>query len=547
MKIERIFLRNFLIIKKSDIVPAKGLTSITGETGSGKSLFVSALKMIRGERGDKNIVGKWGDFAEVSAEITIEKGDVQLKKNIEDSPVVLETPDRIIVKRLLGSKNGCYVDGSPVALSVLHNILSDQIEIGSQFENRELFKKDYRTAVVDRIAGNEKDLAEYRKIYALIRQTEGEIKELEKKDDPVRRDYLEFQINEIEKLQTYENEDEELAGKINYFENKSRINELSGEITSLLDEASGSLSKCASSAEKLASLIDMEEFRERMKSLSIDAEDLSRSSCVISRKDEFEFEEIENIKLRYDELSRLLMKHGVSSSGKLLRKESEMNEELNEINKVPEKIDSLSGDLEKYKKEAEDIALAIRKKRKDATKVLEDKVLKYLDKFAMGGVRFSVVVLPLDDFSENGLDIVEFKVNTIGTDDMHSVTSLSGGELSRLLLAMKLLDEESGKVLLFDEIDSSIGGETAKNAAAEMLENSKRNQIMTVTHFPQTASAGECHILVEKDTSGNDVTAHIKVLSKDERIRELARMMGDGANKDLLLTAEKMLGERNVS
>ena len=284
-----------------------------------------------------------------------------------------------------------------------------------------------------------------------------------------------------------------------------------------------------------------------MKSLSIDAEDISRSSSVISGKSEFETEDIGEIRLRYDELSRLLMKHNLSSSEQLLQKESDMNEELFEINKVPEKIELLSNDLEKYRKSAEEIAMALRKKRESAVKILEDKILRYLKKFAMDGVKFSVGMSPLANLSENGLDSIEFKVNTIGTEDMYSVTSLSGGELSRLLLSMKLLDEESGKVLLFDEIDSNIGGETAKNAAAEMLKNSKRNQIMTVTHFPQTASAGKCHILVEKNVTDGDVTANIRVLSKEERIKELARMMGDSTSDDLLSTAEKMLGGQNDS
>jgi len=545
MKIERIFLRNFLIIKKSEITPSFGLTVITGETGSGKSLFVTALKVLRGERVGKNIVGKWGEQAEISAEILIEEGDIQLKEDIASSDLILDVPDRLIVKRVIGTKNGCYIDGAPVPLTTLQQILAENIEIGSQFENRELFKKDYRIAVVDRIARNEQYLKEYREIYRNIKDIENEIKELSDKDNPVRRDYLEYQINEISKIATYENEEKELEEKISYFENRSKIEEFSSEIVSIMDEVSSSLSRCALLSERLSALTETESFAQRVKSLSIDAEDVARSSTVLNKSADFENEDINEIKNRHDNLFRVLMKHGLSASEQLIKKEYEMNEELYEINKVPQKMEELEKALEKLKKSAFDKAMKLREKRIPAIKSLEEKILKYLKKFAMGGVKFSVEMGVLEEFCDNGLDSIEFKVNTIGTQEMYSVSSLSGGELSRLLLAMKLLDEESGKVLLFDEIDSNIGGETAKNAAAEMLVNSAKNQIMTVTHFPQTASAGQTHILVEKSTADSDVTASIKVLSKEERIGELARMMGDGASKDLLLTAEKMLGERN--
>ncbi len=545
MKIGEIFLRNFLIIKKSGITPSCGLTVITGETGSGKSLFVTALKVLRGERVGRNIVGKWGEQAEISAEIVVEEGDVQLKEDIKLSGLTLDDPERFIVKRVIGGKNGCYIDGCPVPLATLQQILSDHVEIGSQFENRELFKKDYRIAVVDRIARNEGDLKKYKEVYRKIKEIEAQIEDLAAKDNPVRRDYLEYQINEISKTATYENEEKELEEKISYFENRSKIEEFSSEIVSIMDEVSSSLSKCALLSEKLSALTETESFAQRVKSLSIDAEDVARSSAVLNKSADFENEDINEIKNRHDNLFRVLMKHGLSTSEELIKKEYEMNEELYEINKVPQKIAELNSELEKLKKGASDIALKLREKRIPATKSLEDKILKYLKKFAMEGVKFSVETGVLEDFSESGLDLIEFKVNTIGTEEMYSVSSLSGGELSRLLLAMKLLDEESGKVLLFDEIDSNIGGETAKNAAAEMLVNSKKNQIMTVTHFPQTASAGQTHILVEKSTADSDVTAGIKVLSREERIKELARMMGDGASKDLLLTAEKMLGEQN--
>ncbi|HQB10918.1 MAG TPA: hypothetical protein PLW37_13725, partial [bacterium] len=187
-------------------------------------------------------------------------------------------------------------------------------------------------------------------------------------------------------------------------------------------------------------------------------------------------------------------------------------------------------------------ALQLRTGREKAARKIEENILKYLDRFGMSGVRFSVSLNYIKDLNETGLDEVEFSVNTIGTEKMFDISSLSGGELSRLLLAVKLVDDEEGRVLLFDEIDSSIGGETAKSAAGEMKKNSEKNQIIVVTHFPQTAAVAHRHILVEKSVTDGEITAGIKDLGHDEKIKELARMMGDSDSSVFLKTAEKMIG-----
>ena len=164
MKIESVILKNFLIIKRSDIELAKGLTTVTGETGSGKSLFVSAMRALRGERIGKNFLGIWGNTGEISATIVLEERDEEIKNAIVAGGMELENGEVLILRRIFGEKNGSYLNDSPVSASFLAEIFSDHIEIGSQFENRELFKKDYRMKIVDSLAGNLKDLEEYLKI-----------------------------------------------------------------------------------------------------------------------------------------------------------------------------------------------------------------------------------------------------------------------------------------------------------------------------------------------------------------------------------------------
>ena len=167
MKISNIFLRNFLIIKKSNIELSSGLTTVTGETGSGKSLFVSALKALRGERITKSLVGKWGKSGEICAEITLEEGDCEIRNLLSGNDIEPEN-GRILVRRVFGDKNSVYLNDVPVSSAFITSLLGEMIEIGSQFENRELFKKEYRMKIVDLKAESSGLLDEYKDFYHKI-------------------------------------------------------------------------------------------------------------------------------------------------------------------------------------------------------------------------------------------------------------------------------------------------------------------------------------------------------------------------------------------
>jgi len=542
MKIVSVFLKNFLIIKKSEIELSGGLTTVTGETGSGKSLFVSAMKALRGERIGRSFLGRWGDTGEVTAEIALEECDSDIKKGLQSGGIDLEEGEPLVLRRLFGEKNGSYINDSPVSASFLNEIFSDHIEIGSQFENRELFKKDYRMRIVDLKADNMKKLAEYRAIFEKTSECRHEMAAFVKKDDPARREYLEYQISELEALQTYEGEDEKLQSRMKFIENRAKIIKLGSELSEFIENSSKDLAKCDTIASQLEKLIDIKELSERISAASIETDDISRSvSAHLSKYDEDD-ENVEDVEKRFNLLSALMIKHGVQSSAGLVEKMNSMSDELFDMDKVPQKIKELEKELQTLIKKGMEKALQLRTGREKAARKIEENILKYLDRFGMSGVRFSVSLNYIKDLNETGLDEVEFSVNTIGTEKMFDISSLSGGELSRLLLAVKLVDDEEGRVLLFDEIDSSIGGETAKSAAGEMKKNSEKNQIIVVTHFPQTAAVAHRHILVEKSVTDGEITAGIKDLGHDEKIKELARMMGDSDSSVFLKTAEKMIG-----
>ncbi len=542
MKITNIFLRNFLIIKKSNIELSSGLTTVTGETGSGKSLFVSAMKALRGERLSKTLLGKWGKSGEICAEITLEAGDDEISDLLAGNDIEPEN-DKILVRRVFGDKNSVYLNDIPVSSAFLASLLGEMIEIGSQFENRELFKKDYRMKIVDLKAEDAAVLAEYKEIFHKIQSLRKTIEELKAKDDISKRDYLEYQIREIEKIETYENEEAELLSKIKFAENRVKIMKYSSELINSLNSSIDFLNSADSAATDLADLDDIGDIPARVSAAVIELDDIAKTSSSLFSKYDEPIDNIEEIQTKFDKLSSLFMKHGVTTSSDLLQKLDSLNEELFEMNKIPRKTEEAEKELSAMLKKGEKLAEDLRKKRLKAIKPLEENILKYLLKFGMKGVRFSISLNKLDELGENGFDEAVFEINTIGTEKMADITSLSGGELSRLLLSVKLIDDEEGKVILFDEIDSSIGGETARSAALEMKENSQKNQIVVITHFPQTASLANTHIVVRKSVGEGEVETEISILDKAGRVKELARMMGQSDSADFLAAAEKMIAE----
>jgi DNA repair protein RecN (Recombination protein N) len=398
--------------------------------------------------------------------------------------------------------------------------------------------------IVDLKAENFELLTEYKEIFHKIQALRKTIEELKAKDDISKRDYLEYQINEIEKIETYENEEAELLSKIKFAENRVKIVKYSSDFINSLSSALDFVNSADSAASDLAELDDIGDIPARISAAAIELDDIAKTSASLFSKYDEPIDNIEEIQTKFDKLSSLFMKHGVTTSADLLKKLDTLNEELFEMNKIPRKTEEAEKELAAMLKKGEKLAEDLRKKRLKAVKPLEENILKYLLKFGMKGVRFSILLNKLEDLNETGLDEAVFEINTIGTDKMFDITSLSGGELSRLLLAVKLIDDEEGKVILFDEIDSSIGGETAREAALEMKKNSQKNQIVVITHFPQTASLANTHIVVRKSVGEGEVETEISILEKDGRVKELARMMGKSDSADVLSAAEKMISER---
>jgi len=541
MKIRSIHLKNFLIIRHTEIHLHSGLTAVTGETGSGKSLFVEAVRMLLGGRGNKTLVGPWLPNAEVSAVIEIEQGDKSLFTTLADLAFDPDENGCITVRRIVGEKNTSFINGAPVPTQKLTEIFSDWIEISSQFENRELYQSAYQTAVLDAFGVSVRLRQEYEKQWRNLQDIRNEIEQLRALDDPRRRDYLSFQIEELASFAPQEGEDVLLAERIRIVENRKRLDALAAKGAEALSAAADAIAVADRTMSEMARLTSLDDLSSRTASLLIECRDIERSfSSLITSWSETGDEE--SLRSRYDTLNRLLMKHGVPDAAGLIATWHSLEKEAALLAEIPSRLTELEERERSVREKAKQTAESIHQARLKAAPKLEKKLSDHLRTLGMETALFRVVVTPTEELTPHGSDTVRFMVNTTGTSDLRDIKTLSGGELSRLLLALKLVDQETGRFILFDEIDANIGGETAARAAAQLRESAQRNQILVVTHFPQTAAHAGTHIVVEKatNTSGSVETV-LRCVEGDDRVRELARMMGDSTSRENLRAAHKLL------
>ncbi len=540
MKIRSIVLRNFLIIQKADIDLDNGLTAVTGETGSGKSLFVEAVKLLLGGKSHKGMVGPWGKTGELAAIIEIGEKDAALAEHLAEIAIEPDEERCVTVRRVIGEKSLTYLNDSPVSAQSLSGLFGEWMEISSQFENRELFRPEYQLAVLDAFALSDKLKAEYAAQWRKLQALRGEIELLKKQDEPARRDYLEFQIKELDEFRPKAGEDERLKQKILLSENRKKLEGLITKSDESLQTVTEALHTADRALAEMSRITDIGDLPARASSALIECRDIQRTLRAATGRMDLDDAD-EELKGRYDKLGALLMKHGVRNAEGLIERHLAMKKELAELIRIPDRVRELNREFFALKSEAEKTAHKMRKARLKTIAPLEKELTGYLLKFGMERIVFKVVVTQNEELSPAGLDTVRFMMNTIGSGELYPIKNLSGGELSRLLLALKLVDNDAGRFILFDEIDSNIGGEIAARAAAELKENSKFNQILVVTHFPQTAAWADAHLVVEKSADGEAMESTLHTIQGAQRVRELARMMGDSGSKENIKAAHKLL------
>lgn len=546
----QLHIENIAVIEKADIEFRKGLTVLTGETGAGKSIIVDSLGAVLGARTSRELVRTGADKGVVTAVFETNNAD----KWLEDNDIDLE--DEIIIQRRISAegKNSCRVCGVPVSVSQLRELGALLLDIHGQNDGRQLMDEANHLAYLDGYGDYGETIDRFKSAYADYKACKKEIQRLSMDEIEKERmaDSLQYQIDELEKAQLKVGEEEELTAKRDLLRNSEKLTEaLNGAYNalyaadqnaqSLTDEASTLIGRAAVIADDLRETADI---IENASSLLFDA-----SERIRDFRDSLEFspEEYDNIESRLSLIKKLRRKYNMDEEAMLAHLD-DCRRKLSELEYAGDMLIKLNKQLEKYVDNCKKIAAELSEKRRAAAESLEKRIVSELKDLSMPSVRFSVSVEPLESdvgFDATGSDDVKFLISANAGEALGRISKIaSGGELSRIMLAMKTVFSKNDPIetMVFDEIDTGVSGIAAQRVGEKMSDLSRGKQVLCITHLPQIAAIADNHDLIEKTERNGRTYTEVRELDRKGRALELARMHGgDNISELTLASAEEQL------
>lgn len=540
---------NYALIERLDMTLSPNLNIITGETGAGKSILLGALGLVLGDRADIATLKESGRGCVVEG--TFEIGAYHLEEFFEEND--LEWAEECIIRRVItpAGKSRAYVNDLPVQLSVLKELGSRLIDIHSQHHSLMVADERFRMNIVDALAQNATLREEYRGVYGALREAEGRLSELRARvlDAQRDREYIEYQYNQLAALGLRAGELEELESEQRLLDNVERITEALGEGGNLLDEEeNGVLARLKRIENYFQRVKDVfvpaEEVAERLRGALVELKDLSSQLAEQRERVEGNPARAAEVVDRIDAIYSLLRKHGVQSVEELIAIEKDYAQRLAIIVDADESLQALEDSVQQARKRAEVCASKITASRVKAGKELSRQVVEMLSRLGMEHSTFVTDVRPAEGLLATGGDNLSFLFSSSTKFQPQPLEKVaSGGEISRVMLCLKALvaDKVEMPTVIFDEIDTGISGRIADVTGQIIAELSAGRQVVNITHLPQVASKGDTHFKVYKDSG--DGRTHLKLLSPEERISEVAAMLsGTDVTEAALEQARALLG-----
>ena len=546
--LESLHVRNYVLIDSLDLDFSDGFTVITGETGSGKSIILGALSLLLGQKADKEAVRKGSEMAEVSGTFSIGSSEVLSWCNDHE----IEVEDNTLVLRRVIRSNGrstYSVNGTALNRSEGEELGMLLVDVSSQHAHQSLMKNDVLRKVLDEASSSLEALDSYRASYKELMETEDKLKQtkelMERSSEEA--DYMKYCLSELENADLKVGEEEELKEKLSLQASSEYIAENLSSAQDELKSAQSSLSEALSyirkAEKKDPSLL---QYSERLESQSIETEDIFESIRDYLSSMSFSETEIEMMNQRISLIQRMKRRFGGSVEAAIEQREN-FREKLELISDSSDVISSLEKKMDKLSKEVEDKAQKLTSLRKKGATAFSKHIEEKLHRLGMEASVFTISVTPLSSPGPYGKDKIESLISANKGEKTSLIQETSsGGELSRLMLAMKTSMEGSGSVdtMLFDEVDAGIGGRVATCVAKELRQLSQSKQVITITHLSQIASKADRHYKVYKYEENGRTISHIKLLDGEERVRELARILSGDESEISLEHARKMLEDR---
>ena len=541
-------IENIAVIESADISFDRGFNVLTGETGAGKSIVIDAISAILGERAYRDMIRTGTAKASVRAVFT----EVPELSWFADNGVEYD-PETVIQREIhLDGKNVCRVNGSLVSVSILRKLGIQLINIHGQHDSASLFDEDNHLTFLDAFGDNEEIRASYAEKYDAVSKLRREIDRISMDEgEKLRRmETLRYQIAEIEKAELEAGEDEELEARRKILQNAEKLSDGMEEAVECLyggddtDGAAGLLSQAEHALGRLSRFTDAySSIHEKVADLMYQVQDVAEE--VRSARDDLSYsaDELEQIESRLDKIHRLRRKYGTTCA-EILDYLERAKQELDEIEFADDHVERLKKKLKKAEKEAWDAAEVLRKNRKKTAESMAKRILSELAQLDMPRVQFQVQFTELD-LTSNGADSVAFYMSANAGEALKPMSKVaSGGELARIMLAMKnvLAEKDQVNTLIFDEVDTGVSGRAAQKVAEKLRAVAQHKQVLCVTHLPQLAALANTHLLIAKSERDGRTYTSVTPLDTEGRTRELARIIG-GTNitETTLKSAMEML------
>ena len=542
-------IENIAVIERSDISFDPGFNVLTGETGAGKSIVIDAISAILGDRAYRDMIRTGETKASVRAVFT----HVPEYPWFEENGVSYDSETVISREIYLDGKNICRVNGSLVSVSILRKLGIQLINIHGQHDSASLFDEANHLQFLDDFSENEelRDIytEKYHKVSALQRQ----IQELTMDEgEKLRRmETLKFQIAEIEKAQLQPGEDETLEARRKVLQNAEKIADHMNDAVENLcggDDSDGAATMVMSAERALARIAKFDDsiaaLHERLADLMYQLQDAAEE--VRDARDELSYSagELDEIESRLDVIHKLRRKYGATCED-ILQYLEMAKKELDDIEFADDHMERLKLQLKKAEKEAWDAAIILRDNRKKTAEIMSKRILTELSQLDMPRVQFSCQFTELE-LTSNGADSVAFFMSANAGEALKPMSKVaSGGELARIMLAMKnvLAEKDQVNTLIFDEVDTGVSGRAAQKVAEKLRSVAQHKQVLCVTHLPQLAALATTHFLIAKAERDGRTYTSVMPLDTDGRTKELARIIGGTNITDTTLqSAREMLG-----
>lgn len=545
-------IENYALIDHLDIDFEAGMSSITGETGAGKSIIIGALGLVLGNRADSKVIPS--EEKKCIVEATFDISRYHLKPLFER--LDLDYDEECILRRevLQNGKSRAFANDTPVNLQQLREISSSLIDIHSQHENLMLSDSSFQMSIVDTVSQSFEELERYRATFLEYKNLNKSLQDLCDNAEKLfsEKDYAEFQLAEFAEANLQEGEQEELEQELNSLNHSQEISEGFSQALQIFQAEQFGVAQQLKSATQTLQRIGSympkaEEFAERVSSAQIEVEDVAAEIERILSNTEFSADRKAFVEERLNTIYSLQQKHRVSTLSELFEIEKEFQRKLSMIENFDDEIAELEQKIEHTEQTLRAQASELTAKRLLAKPVIESEVHKSLAELGMPNGSIEVAFGCLETFSQSGFDRVELLFSANKNREKQNISQVaSGGEISRLMLIIKALLAKSKELptIIFDEIDTGVSGEVAKKLGAIMREMSQHMQVIAITHLPQIASCGSSHYKVFKTDDATQTQTQIVRLKQEERVMELAEMIaGKNPSESAINSAKEMLNE----